>query len=142
LGRDAKAVSVSQISFLAEASDDAVLGAARAGMRIGAVRGASGAAGVEFLVGRASGDGVDRSQLHRWFDLGALGSQDAAAVFADVIFLAGAAGDADERAGDESVFAGTITAFAFAVFFVVAALLLGWHHHGFQRVDVGGAFAG
>lgn len=73
--------------------------------------------------------------------MGALSSQDAAAVFADVIFLAGAAGDADEWAGDESVFASAIAAFAFAVFLVVAALLLGWRHHGFHRDDMGGAFA-
>lgn len=59
VGRHAKAVSVSQVSFLAEASDDAVLGAPSAGMRIGAVRGASGAAGVEFLVVGACRDVVD-----------------------------------------------------------------------------------
>jgi len=71
-----------------------------------------------------------------------LDSHDAVAVFADVIFLAGAAGDADEWAGDESVFAGSIAAFAMAVFLVDGALLMGRHHHSFHRGNVGGAFAG
>jgi len=64
VGRNAKAVSVSQMSFLAEASDNAVLGADRAGMGVGAVRGASGAAGVEFLVVGARRDLVGHGELH------------------------------------------------------------------------------
>jgi hypothetical protein len=45
----------SQVTWLAEASDDAVLGADRAGMGIGAGRGAGGAAGLEFFVVGALG---------------------------------------------------------------------------------------
>jgi len=64
VGRHAKAVSVSQVSFLAETSDDAVLGASAAGSGVGAVGGASGAAFIEYLVGGASRDVVGQSQLH------------------------------------------------------------------------------
>jgi len=70
VGRHAKAVSVSQVSFLAEASDDAVLGADRAGMGVGAVRGARGAAGVEFLVVGAFREGVGHGELHGDFVVG------------------------------------------------------------------------
>lgn len=64
VGRHAKAASVSQMSFLAEASDNAVLGADRAGVGVGAVRSASGAAGVELLVVGASWDVVCLGELH------------------------------------------------------------------------------
>jgi len=48
-----------------------------------------------------------------------------AVVIAEVSFLAGAAGDAVERADDDTVFAGSIAAFALTEFLVIAALLLG-----------------
>jgi len=70
LGRNAKAVSVSQMSFLAEASDNAVHGAHRAGMGVGAIRRASGAAGVEFLVVGALQDVVTFGELHGDFVVG------------------------------------------------------------------------
>jgi len=64
VGWHAKAVSVSQESFLAEAPDDAVPRADWAGMGLGTVRGASGAAGVEFLVVGARRDLVGHGELH------------------------------------------------------------------------------
>jgi hypothetical protein len=50
LARHAKAARVSQMSLFAEASDDAVLGADWARVGIGASRGASGAAWIEFFI--------------------------------------------------------------------------------------------
>jgi len=139
-------LGIFQVSFLAEAADDAVPGADRSRVRVGARGWAGGAAGTEDFVFTTF---FDRCQHHKvgrrrvdWVDLGALDCLDAAAVFADVIFLAGAARDADEWAGNESVFASSVAAFAFAVFLVIAALLLGWRHHSFHRGHMGGAFAG
>jgi hypothetical protein len=56
VGWHAEAEFRPQVTWLAEASDDAVLGADRAGMGIGAGRGAGGAAGLEFFVVGALGD--------------------------------------------------------------------------------------
>jgi hypothetical protein len=141
-GGDANALSVFQVSFLAEAADDALSGADRARVRVGARGRAGGAAGVEHFVFTAFLDWWEHHKfVHRGdrVDLWALESHDAAAVFADVIFFAGAAGDADEGARDESLFAVAIAAFALTEFLVVSALL-GWHRQGFG--DGGGAFAG
>jgi len=53
LGWHADAAGVPQVSLLAEASDDAVLGADWAGVGVGAGRGAGGAAGLEHFIGWA-----------------------------------------------------------------------------------------
>lgn len=57
-GLDAGALTVSQITLIAEASDHAVLGADRARVRVGAGGSTRGAARVEVFVGRAFGSGV------------------------------------------------------------------------------------
>jgi len=139
-------LGIFQVSFLAKAADDAVPGADRARVRVGASGWAGGAAGTEDFVFTALFDWWQHHKGGRrrvdWVYLGALDSLDAAAVFADVILLAGAARDAYEWAGNESVFASSIAAFAFAVFLVIAALLLVWRHHSCHRGHMGGAFAG
>jgi hypothetical protein len=56
VGWHAEAEFGSQVTWLAEASDDAVLGADRARVGVGAGRGAGGAAGLEFFVVGALGD--------------------------------------------------------------------------------------
>lgn len=58
----ANATSVSQMTFVTKASDDAVLGTNWARFGIGAGRGASGAAGIEKFIGRAFGFGL--RELH------------------------------------------------------------------------------
>jgi len=121
-------LGVFQESFLAEATDDALSGADSVGVRIGARGRAGGAARVEDFVLTAFLDRWEHHEgrcLFKRVDLGALDSRDATAVFADVIFLAGAAGDAVERAGDKSVLARSIATFAFAEFLVGVALFLG-----------------
>jgi len=81
-GWHANALSVFQESFLAEASDDAVAGADRARLRVGAGGGASGTARMENFIFTAFGN---RWQHHErsgwdWVDLRALVGQDAFSV--------------------------------------------------------------
>lgn len=133
-GDDANAVFVPQVSFLAEASDDAVAGADRAGMRVGAGGRASGTARVEDFVLRALvewGQHHERGRRDR-VDFRALFGQDASAVGsrAEVTFLAGATGDADARAERVGFIASAIAALALTEFFVIAAHFW-WQRHGF-----------
>ena len=131
-GWHADALGVLQESFLAEASDDAVLGADRAGMGVGAGRGAGGSARVELFVGAALRDWWQHHERGGWdwVDLRALLSHDALAVGAgaEVSLLAGAAGNADTRAERVGVFAGAIAALALTEFLVLTANL-GWQRH-------------
>jgi hypothetical protein len=144
-GSDANALGVFQVSFLAEAADDALSGADRARVRVGARGRAGGAAGAEDFVVTAFLDWWEHHERrHRWdrVDLGALESIDTVTVVADVSFFAGAALDADEGAHGHAVVAGAVAAFALFEFLVVSALLRG-RHHGFRGdfVDFG-AIAG
>jgi len=122
-GHDAFAVVIAEVSLFAGASRSADAGAHRVGVFAGAI---AALALTEFFVVSA---GFSRGQRdHRDF-LGAFAGHDAAAVFADVSFLAGAAGDADARADRVGVLAGSIATFALTEFLVVAANL-GRHGHG------------
>lgn len=143
-GGDANTLGVFQVSFLAEAADDALSGADRARVRVGARGRAGGAAGAEDFVVTAFLDWWEhheRRNRRDRVDLGALDSGDAMAVVADVIFLAGAAGLADEGAHGETLFAGAVAALALTEFLVGSALL---GRHGFDGGDFldFGAFAG
>jgi hypothetical protein len=69
-GLHADTVGVSQMAFLAEASNDAVLGADGARMGFGAGRGAGGAAGLEFFVVGAFRGAVGHGELHGDFVVG------------------------------------------------------------------------
>jgi hypothetical protein len=128
----ADALGVLQESFLAEASDDAVLGADRAGMGVGTGRWAGGSACTEDFIGAALRDWWQHHERGGWdwVDLRALLSHDALAVGAgaEVSLLAGAAWDADTRAERVGVGAGAVAAFALTEFLVLAANL-GWQRH-------------
>jgi len=126
----ADALGVLQESFLAEASDDAVLGADRAGMGVGTGRWAGGSACTEDFIGAALRDWWQHHERGDWVDLRALLSHDAVAVGAgaEVSLLAGAAWDADTRAERVGVGAGAVAAFALTEFLVLAANL-GWQRH-------------
>jgi len=131
-GWHADALGVLQESFLAEASDDALPGADRAGMGVGAGRGAGSSARVELFVGAAFGDWWHHHERGGWdwVDLRALLSHDALSVGAgaEVSLLAGAAGNAVTRAKRVGVFAGAVAALALTEFLVLAANL-GWQRH-------------
>jgi len=97
--RHAQTLAISQKTFFAEASDDAVLGTDRARIGVGAGRGASGSAGVEFLVFRASRSGL--RELHGDFVATGLAvSREDALAFGvlQVTFFAEATDDALEGA--------------------------------------------
>lgn len=129
----AHAVGVLQESFLAEASDDALSGADRAGMRVGAGGWASGTARVEHFVFTAfRGWWQHHERGVDWVDFRALLRHDALAVGAraEMSWLAGAAGNADAWADGIGVVAGAVAALALTEFFVVAAHL-GWQRHSF-----------
>jgi hypothetical protein len=117
---------ISQITFFAEASNDAVLGADWARVWVGAGGRASGTAWFEFLVGRAFRD-------HKRFGLnlsGAFTGFNALAGFrTKKTLFAGAAGNADPRAKRVRVLARTIATFALTEFLVVAADFR-WHWNG------------
>ena len=140
-GLDADAQIVSQVSFLAEASDDAVLGADRAGMRVSAGRRAGRTARAEDFVFVAFGDWWQHHEVGRRnrVDLRALFGHDAASVAfgADVSFLAGATGDADTRADGVGFFAGAVAALALTEFFVITAHLR-WHRDGLGSWNAAG----
>jgi len=132
-GWDASAVGVLQESFLAEASDDALLGADWAGVGVGAGGWAGGTARVEDFVFTAfRGWWQHHERGVHWVDFRALLSQDAFAVgaSAEMSWFAGAALDADARAQGVGVIAGAVAALALTEFFVVAAHLR-WQRHGF-----------
>jgi len=118
-------LSVSQITFFAEASNNAVAGANRARVWVRAGGRASGTAWMEFLVGRAF---LERFRLNL---SGAFTGFNAFAGFrTDMSFFAGATGNADPRAHWVRVLARTIASFALTEFFVVPSAHFRWHSDG------------
>jgi hypothetical protein len=137
-GFHANALFVLQVAFLAEAADDAVLGAHRAGVRVGAGGRASSAARVEDFVFVAFRDwwqhherGWGRVDFRALFFLNAstIGTS------AEMSRLAGAARHADTRADGVGVVAGAIATLALTEFFIFGANL------GRHRDGVGGGGA-
>jgi hypothetical protein len=120
VGRYAFAHGVLQVSFLAEASNHAVLGADWAWVRVVTGGRAGGAAGVEDLV-LAALVGWQHHELS-WLGSWALFFWHAATIaVAQVSLLAGAARDADSRADWVGALAGAVAAFALAPFLVLTA---------------------
>lgn len=114
------ALVVLQESFLAEASNDAVLGAHWAWVWVGAGGRAGGSAGVEHLVLTALvwwQHHERRSFNSRAFFLG----HAAAVAVTQVSLLAGATRDADARADGVGLGAGAVATFALAPFLVLTA---------------------
>jgi len=123
-GSDANALFVPQITFFAEATDDAVTRAHRARMRVGAGGRASGSARFEHLVRWAHW--WERWHHHEGFRLdllsGAFAGFDALAFFgSQETAFASAAGDADARAQRVRVLARAVATFALTEFLVLAA---------------------
>lgn len=142
-GFNTDAISVFQESFVAEASNDAVLGAYWAGMWVGACGWACSSARLENFISIAFRDWwkhlevLDRVGLWWAFD----GSNAfSAVVFAEESLFASASGFADTWAQWVGVFAGTIATFALTVFFVFLALFHWWEHHERFRLNLSGAF--
>jgi len=132
---DADALSVLQMSFLAEAANDAVAGAHRTWDRVGARGRASGAAGVEQLVFTAFRDWWEHHERFWLWDRRAFAGHNAfAGLRSDVSLFAGAALDADAWADGVGVLARAIASFALTEFLVVSAHLW-WHRHGFFGWD-------
>jgi hypothetical protein len=130
VGGDAFAHGVLQVSFLAEASNHAVLGADWAWVRVVAGGWAGGAAGVEDLV-LAALVGWQHHELS-WLDSWALFFWHAATIaVAQVSLFAGTAGNADSRADWVGALAGAVAAFALAPFLILTADASWWHGHGF-----------
>jgi len=129
----ADAVSVFQVSFLAEAADDALSSADRARLGVSAGGWAGGTARVEDFVFTAFRDWWEHHERRHWWDrvdLRALEGHDAASIVGtDVSLFAGATRFADAWAGWVRGLAGSIATFALTVFFVVAAHFSRWQQH-------------
>lgn len=129
-GRHADALLVFQVTFLAEASDHAVLGADGAWMWVGAGGWASSAACTEDFVGGAfhhwwhhgHQDWVEFWALFGWYAL-------AIRTCAEMALFAGASADADARANWIRFIAGAIASLALTEFFVFLAFLW-WKRDG------------
>jgi len=139
----AHALIVSQVSFGAEATDDAIPGAHWARMWVGAGGWASGAAGLVDFVLAASWNWREHHERF-WLNLGrAIAGFNAFVGFvAEMALFASAAWDADARADWVRVLAGTITTFALTVFFILFAFGDWREHHKRFWLNLDGAFAG
>lgn len=127
----ADTLGISQIACLAEASDDAVLGAHWAWMWISTGGWAGSAACMEHLIGRAFGDRRHHHHLDG-IGLGALFLRDAQSIgtSAQMSLLARTAGDADTWADGVGIIARAIASFALTEFFILLAdLWWQWHGH-------------
>lgn len=132
---DADALIISQITFFAEATDDAVASADRARMGVGAGGRAGSTAWHENLVGWAFRDWWEHHERFRLSLSSALTGFNAFASFrSDKTLFAGTAGNANTGAHWIRVLARAIASFALTVFFIVAAELW-WHGDGIFWAD-------
>lgn len=127
---DAHAISVLQVSWLAEAANDAVAGAGRSRVWFGARRWASGTARVEFFVLTAFVWWHHHERFRLWHGGAFAGHYAFSVGRSEVSLLAGATADADTRADWVGVLAGAVASLAVTVFLVGVADH-GRHHHGF-----------
>ena len=149
-GFNTDALSIFQESFLAEASNDAVLGAYWARMGVGACGWACSSARMKNFISVAFRDWwkhleiLDRVGLRWAFDGG---DAFTTVVFSEKSLLASASGFANTWAQGVGVLAGTIATFALTEFFVFLALVNWWEHHqrfrlNFWAFNLSNAFSG
>lgn len=132
---DANALFISQITFFAEATDDAVASANRARMGFGAGGRASGTAWHEHLIGWAFRDWWEHHERFRLSLSSAFTGFNTFASFrSEMTLFAGAAGNANTWADGIRVLAGAIATFALTEFFILAADLW-WHGDGIFWAD-------